>query len=73
MGSGWRRDLPQETPRQQRGADPGTCESREVWNRNGTAERGVRERRAKRVGAPISCGMVAGIGAVVNRNLLLIR
>ena len=28
---------------------------------------------AKRVGAPISCATVARIGAVVNRNLLLIR
>src|SRR6266851_771559 len=35
--------------------------------------RGVRERRAKRVGAPISYGMVAQNLKVVNRNLLLIR
>src|SRR6266851_960719 len=35
--------------------------------------RGVRERRAKRVGAPISYGMVARNRKVVNRNLLLIR
>jgi len=48
------------------------CEKR-IWNRNGTAERGVRERRAKQVGAPISCEMVARTGAVINRNFLLIR
>ncbi len=72
MGSEWRGDIPPEPPKQ-RWADPGACESREVWNRSGKARRGVRERRAKRVGAPISQVMLAQNGAVVNRNLLLVR
>ena len=73
MGSEWRRDIAQETPRQQRGADPGACERREVWNRSRGAKRGVRERRAERVGGPISCGIVARNLKIVNRNLLLVR
>jgi len=72
VGSGWRGDIPPEPPKQ-RWADPGACESREVWNRSGSARRGVRERRAKRVGAPISQAILAQNGAVVNRNLLLMR
>jgi len=72
VGSGWRGDIPPEPPKQ-RWADPGACESREVWNRSGSARRGVRERRAKRVGAPIPQAMLAQNGAVINRNLLLMR